>query len=493
MQKTISLLVIVLAVVSILTAAGCRNSLDVSGIWHSEVEYVPGQMVAIDFELQKGFFDSEWSGRFEMMEALDYGELSRITVSDSTVDIHFQNGLKFTGVVSADGNSLRGTLHAPSTEILQTYTKVDDWTTNAPARADEQGQRIVSWDYHIPEIVDDGWAVGSLDDVGFRQTPLQDLFQKVLAGQYEGLDALLISKDGKLVLEEYFYFGSRDEIHTIQSATKSVTSLVFGMAWDEGMIPDLDQPVYKYFPGYADSAWVKDEYPISLRHVLMMSAPLDWRETGTPYTDPRNDAIRMNRSGDMYGYILSRNRQDGENPGDEFEYTSGLSILFGGVLLEATGVPIDVYAEQTLFKKMGIDSLYWSTSSGQVHTGGGLRMRARDLLKLGQLVLDKGKWNGQQIISESWMEESTAFQLPRNGSARGGGYGYQWWREVFNVEHQQFPAIYASGYGAQMMWIIPDLDLVVLAFHHNPKEGAASYSILEDEIESYILPSVLPN
>lgn len=157
----------------------------------------------------------------------------------------------------------------------------------------------------------------------------------------------------------------------------------------------------------------------------MMSAGLDWREHGLPYTNPSNIAIRMNNRGDMYGFVLSRNRARGKRPGEKFEYTSGLSILVGGIVLEATGMSIDKYAEQTLFKKMGIESYYWNSNSGQVHTGGGLYIRARDLLKLGQLVLDKGRWNGQHVITKAWIEESTAFHLPVPGSNRGRGYGYQ--------------------------------------------------------------------
>ena len=140
---------------------------------------------------------------------------------------------------------------------------------------------------------------------------------RVIDGRYRGLDAVLVARQGRLVLEEYFHFGDRDEIHTLQSITKSVTSLLIGMAYDEGLITDLERPVYTYFSDYADSIWVKEKYPISLEHVLTMSAGLDWREESVPYTDPRNDAIRMNNSDDMIGYVLSRNESKGKQPGDE--------------------------------------------------------------------------------------------------------------------------------------------------------------------------------
>jgi len=284
------------------------------------------------------------------------------------------------------------------------------------------------------------------------------------------------------VLEEYFHFGSRNEIHQIQSVTKSVTSLVFGIAYDEGLIGDLERPVYDFFPNYSDSAWVKEAYPISLKHALMMSAGLDWREKGVSYTNPLNDAIRMNKSGDMYGYVLSRDIDQSKRPGEKFEYTSGLSILLGGVLLQETGMPIDKYAEQTLFKQLGIENYYWSSHADQVHTGGGLSMRPRDLLKLGQLVLDSGCWNGKQVISESWIRESTKAHLTVEGSRKGRGYGYQWWRDMFYVDQKGYPAIYASGYGWQLLWVIPDLEMVVLVLHHNPSDGKAEHSLTGSDI-----------
>ncbi len=120
-------------------------------------------------------------------------------------------------------------------------------------------------------------------------------------------------------------------------------------------------------------------------------------------------------------------------------------------------------------------------------------MQPRDLLKLGQLVLDKGRWNGEQIISETWIEESTAFRIPVKGHWKGRGYGYQWWREEFRVGSKTYPVIFGSGYGWQTLWILPDLDLVVLSFHHNPEKGAGSHSVIWDEVEKMILPAVVPH
>jgi CubicO group peptidase (beta-lactamase class C family) len=222
----------------------------------------------------------------------------------------------------------------------------------------------------------------------------------------------------------------------------------------------------------------------------MMSGGLDWQER-IPYTDQRNDAVVMNYSGDMYSYVLSRDIKQGEQPGEKFEYNSGLSILLGGVVLDATGMPIDEYAEQTLFRKLGIKQYFWSSNNGQVHTGGGLYLQPRDILKIGQLVLNNGKWNGQQVVSQTWIKESTALHLPINGSNKRVGYGYQWWRGIFKVNQTKYNTIYAAGYGVQFLWIIPKLDLVVLVLHHNPTDIEGNHSIIWKEMERFIIPSFL--
>ena len=491
---------IFICLVSMLAATAC--SLDQSrweGIWRAETEVVQGFHPALEFELHKGPFSDEWGGRWEMAEFMLSGKLYNIEVSDSNIVMGLDPGssFKFKGTLSRKKKYLDVLYYAPHTEVgTLKFNRVDDWSTKIPARVNENNQKVETWNYQVPELLDDGWPVASLSDVNISKQSLEELFQSAVEGNYQGLDTVLIAHKGSLVLEEYFHLGGRDRIHSIQSATKSVTSLLIGMAFDEGLISDLNLPVQGFFPSYMDSLKT-NAWHISLKHTLMMSAVLNWRED-VAYTDPRNDAGRMNISSDMYSYVLSRDMAQGAVPGKEFEYNSGLSILLGGAALDATGMSIDKYAEQTIFKKLGINSYYWLPIHGIIHTGGGLFLRPRDLLKLGQLVLEKGRWRGEQIVSEGWIKESTAFHLPAKGfpikwSKRNWGYGYQWWREVFEVDQREFPAIFAIGYGWQILWVVPDLDLVVVALHHNPYDVDGDHSLNWEEMESIIIPSVLSN
>ena len=307
--------------------AYCLDDADahVAGIWHTEVDD-RGLRAAFKFEIRPDTESGEWRGRWEMLERIAWGDLQAVTVDDVSVVVSLDDGTRFEGVLTSEGTTLEGRMYSPSGESPMTFSKVDNWATQMTARTDAQGGAVKSWTYSVPEKLDDGWRVASLsaeevDDLG-------NLFQKVIDGRYRGLDAMLITRGGDLVVEEYFHFGSRDEIHTLQSVTKSVTSLLLGISHDQGLIDDLDKPLYQYFASdYPDALWVKDEYPITLRHALTMSAGLDWHEEGIPYTESGNDNTRMNRSGDMYGYVLSRELASDKQPGDEFAYTRRTWVL----------------------------------------------------------------------------------------------------------------------------------------------------------------------
>lgn len=462
----------------------------VVGIWHTEFEAVPHLKSAFYFELHHNFFNDSWSGRFEIPELMAEGSLSSASVKSSEIALDLGQGTTFKGSLSKDKTVIKGILHLPDRkpETLS-FTKIDHWSSRRPARIDQENQQVKTWTYQSPPLISDGWKVGTMHTEAVNSKPLHDLFENILKGNYHGLDALLVARNGKLLLEEYFYLGDRERIHSIQSCTKSVTSLLIGMAHDDGLIQNLDAPLTTFFPTYNDSTKRKIPLP-TLRNALTMSAGLDWRED-IPYTDPKNDAVLMNRSKDMYQYVLSKNLDEKNKPGKKFEYNSGLSILLGGILSNVAGKPADKYAEQTLFKGLGIKTFTWTSLNNQIHTGGGLYLRPRDMLKIGQLVLDKGKWNGKQIVSTSWIAESTAFTLPINESSSDWGYGYQWWRGVFRAKNKVFPVIYAAGYGGQVLYIVPDLNLVMLTLHHNPSDVNGSHSLTWKEMEKFILPAFL--
>ncbi|QRR00127.1 serine hydrolase domain-containing protein [Dyadobacter sandarakinus] len=462
----------------------------VVGIWHTEFEAVANLKSAFDVELRHNLFSDSWSGRFEIPETMAEGTLSGVNLTDSTIFLDLGQGATFTGNLSKNKTEIGGLLnipdHKPETLI---FKKADRWTSQRPARIGKENRALLEWSYQVPPVNSDGWKVGAMNMQATNSQVLNDLFENILKGKYHGLDALLVAQNGKLLLDEYFYLGKREKIHSIQSCTKSVTSLLIGIAKDDGLIQNLDVPLTAFFPAHKKASKEKVPQP-TLYNALTMSAGLDWHED-IPYTDPKNDAVLMNQSKDMYGYVLARNLDQKEKPGKRFKYNSGLSILLGGILSNVTGKPADKYAEQSLFKGLGIKDFFWTSMNDQVHTGGGLFLKPRDMLKIGQLILDSGKWNEKQIVSTSWIAESTAFVLPINESSSEWGYGYQWWRGVFRVKDKVLPVIYAAGYGGQVLYIVPDLNLSILTLHHNASDVSGSHSLTLKNIEESIIPAFI--
>jgi CubicO group peptidase (beta-lactamase class C family) len=282
----------------------------------------------------------------------------------------------------------------------------------------------------------------------------------LLQGTFGRIEAILIARNGNLVLEEYFHGNIRDRAHSIQSITKSVNSLLVGRAIDEGLIGGVDEPVYEFFKDRPESRWVADEYPITLRHLLLMSSAIEWNET-LPYSDPENSNTAMNASDDWIGYVLDR-AQAG-TPGEMSVYSSGQSMLLGGVVKNTTGRYSDEYAKDTLFRDLGVDHTMWfAAPDGTRHTGGGLSLTARDLLKIGETMRTGGIWDGRRVVSESWVEASITDRLPipKEPDREPWEYGYQWWLPRYVVDGQPVELIAGLGYGGQVLGIVPSHGVV---------------------------------
>jgi CubicO group peptidase (beta-lactamase class C family) len=392
----------------------------------------------------------------------------------------------FTGTVGADELTLLFTSLGGSEAMppeIPPVTLVRDnpeLAVYAVPRRDASGERELDYAYAPPEEVAGDWPVSSLAAEGIEEGPIVELVEAILAGDYPNADSVLIVRNGRLVLEEYFHGNRRDAAHVIQSVTKSVTSLLIGLAFDAGLITDLDRPVAEYFPEYAGTPWVDTPYGVTLHHTLSMSAGLRWNED-VPYTDPSNSAVQLGRAEDPVRHMLEQPLE--VPPGLRFEYNSGLSMLLGGILSRATGTSVADWSRTRLFEPLGIEHYGWPTATGNEATGGGLRMRARDMAKIGQLILQRGRWNGTQLVSEAWIDLSTAPQAP------GAFYGYQWWRGEAPLGDRTVTAVAAIGYGGQQIAVVPELELVIV---HTSVDFDYRGADPAGQIERYIAPALLP-
>ena len=352
-------------------------------------------------------------------------------------------------------------------------------------------------DCGAPAALDDNWPVSAPQDQGFDPAVLCTIAPRLGARKGANVHAVIVARHGTLVYERYF--SGKDErwgtplglvnydagmVHDVRSITKSITSLVVGIAFDKGWIENLDTPVLSFFPEYAELRSPEKER-ITLRHLLMMATGLAWDE-GLPYSNPENSENRLYEAADPYRYVLER--PVAGPPGELFNYCTGAPTLLGAVLRKATGKQFDVLAQEVLFDPLGIVQSEWiHFDNGDTMAGGGLRLRPRDLAKIGQLVLAHGAWHGKQVVSAEWIAASTA---PHLNTETMYFYGYQWWLGRSLAGGRQVDWIAARGYGGQRLFIVPSQDIVVvvLAGHYDgsPLEGLIGASVLNQAV----LPAV---
>ncbi len=249
---------------------------------------------------------------------------------------------------------------------------------------------------------------------------------------------------------------SADTLHDVRSVTKSVTSLCLGIALDHGWVKSLEAPVISFFPEWTDLRTAEKD-GITLRHLLTMSAGLDWNEN-VPYTDPTNSEIRMDRAPDPYRFAFEQPAM--VSPGEVYNYSGGDTNLISAVLRQATGRSIEQLAKDELFDPLGITAVHWyHFSNGDPIAASGLRLRPRDMAKLGQLMLNHGQWGGRQVVSAAYVDAAITPQINGQGLFF---YGYQFWLGRSFVNGREIDWAAAVGLGGQRIFIVPALDLVTV-------------------------------
>jgi CubicO group peptidase (beta-lactamase class C family) len=301
---------------------------------------------------------------------------------------------------------------------------------------------------------------------------------------------VLVARAGKLVFERYFKGSDEingwpvektfhaDTLHNIKSATKSVMSLAFGIAIDRGLIPSINEPIFNFFPELSDLRSPEKDR-IQLVHALTMTIGLKWVEA-TPSNEDDNDEVRMHRSSDPCRYVLGLPVT--APPGQEFFYNSGVLTLLSAIIHKVAGKPLDEFVRGALFEPLGITEFEWTRVKGDTDASGSLRLRPRDMAKIGQLVLAGGRWNDNQIVSKAWIETSTAAKLKATDNQ---SYGYLWWLGRARFNGRRVTWIGALGRGGQYVRIVPELDLVVAVTagyyqDYSPQAFRVQFAVFQD-------------
>ena len=341
------------------------------------------------------------------------------------------------------------------------------------------------YSYKAPDLLSDGWAVDTLTSQAADLDQLGDMMNVIHNRGYNAfLRSILIAKNDVLVFEEYFADAGRDSLSHMQSATKSIVSAIFGIAVSEGFVNSLDDSLYSYFPEYQHlGSTAKDA--ILIRHVLSMTPGLDWNENSAPTFGSQNDNIAAYRSDDYIGYVLEKDLNTA--PGTNWNYNSGCPMLLAGIVKNQSGVHLDEFAAQRFFGAMGITSLAWERQAdGLPLATGGLWLRSRDSAKIGQVFLDGGRWQGQQIVPADWVD----FSLTEHVSVDARrGYGYLWWTQ-HRASHRLW---YAAGYGGQLIILVPSSSAVIVInanYTRDSDETGQRQATIWTLLDDYILPAL---
>ena len=337
------------------------------------------------------------------------------------------------------------------------------------------------------------WQPTTPQEVGLDAARLDAMQKSVDGGDFKKITSVLVARHGKLAYERYFNGSSADEFQNTRSATKTVTGMLVGIAVDKDIL-QLDTPVIRFF---ADKRPLQNPDPrkekITIEDFLTMSSLLECDDENN---FSRGNEERMYLVEDWFKFALDLpirgfpdwNPKPKDSPyGRSFSYCTAGVVTLGGVLERATKMPVEKFAQENLFAPIGVEKVQWQhTPMGTAMTGGGLNLRSRDLLKLGQLYLNKGSWDGKQVVPPNWVQRSIA---PHAQVDDDTNYGYLWWLRTSTAGNKKVSGFWMQGTGGNKVAVLPDLDMVIVVTSKNYrlKEG---HSLSDKLITDYVLASV---
>ncbi len=342
----------------------------------------------------------------------------------------------------------------------------------------------------------DGWQVAKADSLTIKPAPLQEMERAIASGELKKITSVVLARNGELVYEKYFDDEGRDALRDTRSATKTITSMLVGIAIEKKFLPGVSTPILPFF---RDKQPLENPDPrkdkITVEDFLTMSSLLecdDWNDFSRGNEERMylvEDWVKFTLDLPIKGFPAWKKKPQDSPYGRSFSYCTAGAATLGVVLSRSSGVSTDTFAQQNLFGPLGITRVSWKHSgTGDPFTGGGLGMRSRDLLKLGQLYLDRGTWKGTRLISENWVQTSVQ---PRAQIDEKTEYGYFWWLRDFVSGGKGYHAYYMSGNGGNKIAVFPALHLVAVITSTN-YATKGMHEQTDKILTDYVLPAMNP-
>lgn len=360
--------------------------------------------------------------------------------------------------------------------------------------------------YSVPGDLGDGWGIAHADTQGVDVSGLESMMNAIGDGAFPVIDSIAIARNGQLVFDELLRTELNEQdarvgnteldMHAQFSVSKSITSLVVGIAIDEGFIGEVGVPYLDLFPYTEYANWDERKREITLEHVLTMQTGLQWNEWDPPYSSADNQWNRFYREEhDFSKAVLDLPLV--ADPGTAFAYNTAATVSLGQAIDNSVPLALEDFGIGELLLPLGITKLEVTrTPTGLLNGGGGFYLRTRDALKFGQLLLSDGSWNGDRIVSSEWLAASlrprTAVEWPNpeQWDWQVTGYGYQWWLGHYEVDGRLLDTWVAWGFGGQWVVAVPELDLVVAINSDGFDGGDAELNQAHTLIVRHILPAL---
>lgn len=314
---------------------------------------------------------------------------------------------------------------------------------------------------------------------------MEALNKKILTENYKDITSIVVIKDGKLLLEEYFNGSKRNALHDMRSVGKSFASTLLGIAIRDGYIQNEGQKLGAFYDLKKYQNYLPAKDSISLKDLLTMSSVL----TGLD-SDPQSPGTeeKMYPTANWVDFTLNLPIDETKLAAKRWEYFTAGVVLLGDVVHKSVPNGLENYAAKNLFQPLGIANYKWQFTPQKVaNTAGGLQMRSLDFAKYGQLYKNMGSWNGQQILSKDWVEKSFSHQMP---IAKDEYYGYLFWNKTYHVNGKDYEVYYCSGNGGNKIMVFKDQPLVIVitATAYNKPYG---HSQVDAMIQNYLIPAIV--
>jgi CubicO group peptidase (beta-lactamase class C family) len=414
----------------------------------------------------------EWNGE----------KLRAQTTGGGTIELFpSQGGKLMTGVFrQGEGTDSQQSLVGENQNYPVTLHRGEDYLH---PRLGPDGRERIDYEYAPPGKMPDGWEIGDLRLSRADPAKIQNAVQNILKSNFPYIHSLLLVKDGKLVLDEYFYGYGPGDPHPVMSVTKDVFSILFGIAENQGLCRP-DQKLFDFFQDYhSRPGWDAAKDAITLESLLTMTSGLGCDD----FKDSSSCSWKMFPSPDWLDFSLSLPLEN--LPGSRFAYCGACLSPLAAILEKQSGLKVNTFAQKYLFDPLGIQAPLWWEGPRDFHSPAfGLALKPRDMAKIGLLVLRKGEWSARQVVPKKWIGGSTAPHVPASLTGKKADYGYLWWERDARWHGKKLRVLDAWGVGGQHIFIVPDLDLVCVVTGGNYKDGILadnSFKIFHEVLEAF--------